>query len=411
MMTILHICDWYRPVGGAEKLMFDTLRLLEEHGHANVVVYNDLPGQMPGGRRPEYACKNLEFWEYFRPGAVSAAKAVRKDIDRIIDAHHPDLCHIHNFQNSYVTEHLIRRIPCVRSIHDPRLFCFTSWKLLPDKRICHYPLGQECMNQRCITRSMVPSNHPERNARWVIRNFEVSKKLHVLIAESRAQIEYLLDNGFMSERIAWIPNFTPIRPEAETLQFVREHFDPSRRMVLFVGRASFEKGINVLLDAVDHIQSDCRIVIITAGALLTDIQSRAARHGNRVEVIPGLSYEETRKYYARASVLVVPSVWPETFCLIGPEAYSNMKPVIGSRVGGILDWLKDGETGWFFEHGNSRDLAQKIDLALSDPKRLQEMGMAAYRRVCKYYSQDLYISRLLSAYQKGIETFRRERTA
>lgn len=408
MTTILHICDWYYPIGGAEKLLFDTLKLLEDKGHTNIVVYNDHPRQRPSGLRPEYACKGLECWEFYIPQNISLAKRAIKTLEGIIQRHSPDVCHIHNFQNSYVTEYLIERMPCVRSIHDPRLYCFTCWRLLPDKSICPYPLSEECINQGCITKGMVPRTSFELNAKWTLRNFEVHKKIPVLIAESRAQIECMLENNFCPEQIAWLPNFTPVRPEHELNQFLQKYFNPKEKIVLFVGRASYEKGAHVLIDACSHLKSKCKVVIITAGTLLEEIKAKASRYGDLVEVIHGLSYEETRKYYARSSVVIIPSVWIENFCLVGLEAFANMKPVIGSRIGGIKDWLKESETGWFFEPSNARELAEKIDQALDNPARLQEMGEAAYKRVCKYYSGETYISRLKGIYEKGIQRFRKK---
>ncbi len=406
-MIILHICDWYHPFGGAERLLFDTLKLLEDRGHSNIVVYNDHPNQKPSGLRPEYACYGLESWRYYDPKKILLAKRSIKTIERIIKKHSPDICHIHNFQNSYITEYLIGRMPCVRSIHDPRLYCFTDWKLLPDKKICSYPLGKDCIEQGCIKENVIPRNIFELNARWVIRNFEVHKKMPVLIAESRAQIECLLINGFGPEQIAWLPNFTLIPSESEVKQFMQKHFDPQEKTVLFVGRASYEKGAQVLIDACKYLKNKCSVVIIAAGPLLDEIRSQALTYAGMIKVIPGLSYDETRKYYAKSSVVVISSVWSESFCLVGLEAFANMKPVIGSKIGGIKDWLKDNETGWFFEPGNAQDLAEKIDQALADPERLQEMGKAAYRRVCKYYNSEVYLSRLMEIYQKGIRKYKK----
>jgi glycosyltransferase involved in cell wall biosynthesis len=407
MMTILHICDWYYPVGGAEKLLFDTLKLLEDKGYTNVVVYNDHPKQKPTGLRPEYGCYGLECREFYIPQNILLAKKAIKTIEDVIKKHSPDVCHIHNFQNSYVTEYLNEKMPCVRSIHDPRLYCFTGWKLLPDNSMCPYPLGVECINQGCITQGILPRNSFELNAKWVIRNFEVHKKMSVLIALSLAQIECILENGFRPEQIAWLPNFTPVRSESEVKQLLQKYFNPDEKIVLFVGRASYEKGVQVLVDACKYLKSKCKVVIIATGPFLEKIRSQASKYGDLIEVIPGLSYEEVRKYYARSSVVIVPSVWIEPFCLVGLEAFANMKPVIGSRIGGIQDWLKENETGWFFEPGNSVELAERIDQALANADRLQEMGRAAYERVRTYYSGEIYISRLLEIYQKGIQRYRK----
>ncbi len=405
MKTILHICDWYRPIGGAEKLLFDTLKLLEKANCANIIVFNDHPDQETSGQRPEHAIKGLELFSYHYPGSRLLAKRAIKELNKIIEKYSPDICHIHNFQNSFITEYLLETLPCVRSIHDPRLYCFTNWKLLPDKSTCPYPIGKNCISQGCISSGLLPKNNYDRNAPWVLRNLKVHKRMRTLILESRMQIECLLENGFSPEQIAWLPNFTPIRSEKDVKHFVSNHFKPDERIILFVGRASYEKGAHVLIDACKYIKSDCKIVIITAGTLLEELKLAASAYPDRIKIIPGLSYNETRKYYARSSVIVVPSVWLENFCLVGLEAYANMKPVIGSRIGGIKDWLKDNKTGWFFEPGNARDLAARIDHAMADPEKLKRMGQAAYNQVCKYYNEKLYLTRLLAIYAKGIDKF------
>jgi len=409
MTTILHICDWYHPIGGAEKLLFDTLELLENEGHRNVVVYNKHPKQKPSGVRAEYSCFGLELFEYFHPFYTFLARRAIVRIEEIIQKHSPDVCHIHNLQNPFVTEYLVKRLPTVRSIHDPRLYCFTQWRLLPDKSICPYPLGQDCINQGCITNSVLPRTSYELNARFVVKNLGVHQQIQLLISESRSETECLLQNGFTPEQIAWLPNCTTIASEKDSIQYEEKYFDPDQKIVLFVGRASYEKGAHVLVDACEFLKSDCKIVIITAGPLLEEIRQHAKQYGDRIEVIPGLCYEETKKYYARASVVVVPSVWLENFCLVGLEAFANRKPVIGSRIGGIQDWLKENETGWFFEAGNARDLAGKIDTAMANPTLLRSMGVAAYAGVGTYYNGKIYIFRLIEIYLKGMQRYLEEK--
>jgi glycosyltransferase involved in cell wall biosynthesis len=406
-MNILHICDWYVPIGGAEKLLFDTLDILERKGHTNIIVYNDNPNQRPTGQRPEYAVQALEFFVYFHPGAQTLAQQALAPLQEIIDKHKPDVCHIHNFQNPYVTEYLLKTLPCVRSVHDPRLYCFTNWRLLPDRSVCPYAMGPECVRQGCLSSGARPKTDFDRNAHWVLMHHQLHKSMPVLICESRAQIDCMMQNGFRQEQMAWLPNATPVNPLSEVRAFNRKHFREDERIVLFVGRASYEKGIHVLIEACRHVKSDCKVVIITAGPLLEEIRAQAAEFPERIEVIPGLPYEQTREYYARASVVVIPSVWLENFCLVGIETFASMKPVIGSRIGGIKDWLKDEETGWLFNPGDPRDLAAKIDTAFEDTERLQTMGEAAYQRVRTYYNQELYVARLQEIYGHGIERHRR----
>lgn len=406
-MIILHICDWYHPIGGAERLLFDTLSALEVMGHTNIIIYNDHPSAPQTlGLRPEYPCKGLEHWVYFHPGSATRAKLAIDTVQKVIDFHKPDVCHIHNFQNPYVSEFLIKKLPCVRSIHDPRLYCFTNWKLLPDHSICLYPIGNACIREGCLSKGIIPRNDFDRNAPYVFQHYTVHKQMPVLIAESSAQIKVLTQSGFSPEQIAWLPNFTHIEKKTEVKEFLGKYYQKTETpILLFVGRASYEKGAQVLLEACKYIQAKCKIVLITAGPMLKDLQEQAIEFGDKVEIIAGLPYDETKKWYARASCIIVPSIWLENFCLVGLEAFANMKPVIGSNIGGIPDWLRDEETGWLVQPGDVHALAARIDLALEDPDRLLELGRNAYERVSAYYNQELYLSRLSAIYSKGIDRY------
>ena len=407
MKTILHICDWYRAIGGAEKLLFDTLEGLERQGYENVVVYNDHPDQKKlTMERPAYPCVGLEFFVYYQVIHQKLARDSFRRVADVIRKHSPDVCHIHNLQNPYLTEFLIKSLPCVRSVHDPRLYCFTQWKLLPDQSICRYPLGSACIKNGCLTKGIFPKTAFDFNAAHVLHLYEIHKRMPVIIAESRAQIEVLVASGFHQDQIAWLPNFTPLWSQEDTEAFIDKHYDTQKLpVILFVGRASYEKGAQVLIEACRYIKSSCQIVLITAGPMLEQLKSQADEFDEKVKIIMGLPYDATREWYAKAEVIVVPSVWLENFCLVGLEAYANMKPVIGSQIGGIKDWLKDGETGWFFPHGDAKALALKIDDALSDPQRLRKMGLAAYERARSYYNFELYLSRLKDIYRKSILRF------
>ena len=126
-----------------------------------------------------------------------------------------------------------------------------------------------------------------------------------------------------------------------------------------------------------------------------------------IKIHGALSYDETRKFYAKADAVIIPSVWIESFCLVGLEAMANMKPVIGSKIGGIKDWLLDGKTGYHFEAGNATELAQKIDCLLTDKDSAAKMGINGYERVKQYYNKKIYINSLTNIYRKAGEKFRR----
>ena len=404
-MKILHICDWYAPLGGAEKLMFDTLNALEQEGHTNIMVINQHPNQQLTGKRLEYQVEHIEIdFSNFRLFDYKHIFKAKNQIGKIIKKHKPDICHIHNCQNPYIIKMLLKMLPCVRSIHDPRLYCFTQWRLLPDKTICPYPLGQKCLDNKCISKSKPVSFH-DKIAPWIFRNYLLHREMPSIILESRAQIECVLQNGYDKSQIEWLPNFTKIYDDNEIDNLRKKIYNPHENHVVFVGRASYEKGLDVLMDASKLIKSNCVIHLITGGPYFDHIKRRITNENLEATVkLHGvLSYEKTREFYVKSDIVVVPSVWIESFCLVGLEAMANQKAVVGSNIGGIKDWLVDGQTGYHFEPGNSVDLAKKIDTLLNNKELCRKMGINGYERVKKYYNRELYLKRLIKIYRGAIE--------
>lgn len=411
-MKILHICDWYTPIGGAEKLMFDTLSALEAQGHENIIVINKNPSQTLTGKRPEYQIDNIEInLAYFRPYDYVHIHRAKKQIKEIINRHKPDVCHIHNCQNLYIIKFLLKTIPCVRSIHDPRLYCFTQWRLLPDNKICPYPLGGKCLTTKCLSEAKTPQTFFDKISPFVFKNYLLHREMPIIILESQAQINCVLQNGYRKEQIAWLPNFTPVRGEEEVAEFNKKYYNPNENHVLFVGRASYEKGVDVILDAAALVKTPCTIHLVTGGPYMEHIKERVRKEKLRnVDVVGVLSYDETRKYYAKSDAVLIPSVWIESFCLVGLEAMANRKPVIGSRIGGIKDWLVDGVTGYHFEPGNAQELASKIDHLLNNKSLAIQMGEKGYERVKTYYNKAVYIERLTGIYQRAVKYVHEVRT-
>jgi radical SAM superfamily enzyme YgiQ (UPF0313 family)/glycosyltransferase involved in cell wall biosynthesis len=412
-MKILHVCDWYIPIGGAEKLMFDTLSALEAAGHENIMIINKHPSQTLTGKRPEYQIAHIEIdLANFRPYDYVHTHRAKNLIRKIINQYKPDVCHIHNCQNPYITKFLLKAIPCVRSIHDPRLYCFTQWRLLPDKSICPYPLGEKCMANKCLSKARSPNTYFDKIAPFVFENYILHKDMPIIILESQAQISCVLQNGYRKEQIAWLPNFTPVRAEEEVIEFNRKYYNPDENHVLFVGRASYEKGVDVILDAAPLVKTPCTIHLVTGGPYMDHINERVKKERlDNVDVVGVLSYDETRKYYAKSDIVVVPSVWIESFCLVGLEAMANRKPVIGSRTGGIKDWLVDGVTGYHFEPGNAQELASKVDYLLDNKSLAIQMGKKGYERVKTHYNKAIYVERLLGIYQRAVKYVHEVRTA
>jgi glycosyltransferase involved in cell wall biosynthesis len=84
-------------------------------------------------------------------------------------------------------------------------------------------------------------------------------------------------------------------------------------------------------------------------------------------------------YVAAADIVVHPSVLPDPFPNAVREAMILGKPVIASRDGGIVDMIRDGETGILFQPGNSEELAAAIDRLVASPEERRRLAESAQR--------------------------------
>ena len=95
---------------------------------------------------------------------------------------------------------------------------------------------------------------------------------------------------------------------------------------------------------------------------------------SRVTFLGKQSENQLAKLYERVTAVAYPSRSPETFGLVGIEAMSYGTPVIASAVGGVGEWLKDGENGIAVPAGDDDSLARAIDRLVSDPTLASSMG-------------------------------------
>lgn len=185
---------------------------------------------------------------------------------------------------------------------------------------------------------------------------------------------------------------------------VQKKFSIEEDYILFVGRTTKQKGIEVLIKAADYIIPTVKIVICTTGAdtkeYLERVEKLATKKKNIVWINQMLSEKETVEMYSGAKVFVCPSIY-EPFGITNVEAMSCEVPVVASRVGGIKEIVVDSETGFFVQPGNFKQLAKKINILLKDKMLAKRFGIKGRERVEKYFSWD-YIARKTTLLYKKI---------
>ena len=103
-----------------------------------------------------------------------------------------------------------------------------------------------------------------------------------------------------------------------------------------------------------------------------------------------------------ARAIVMPSEWYENAPLALLEAYALGKPVIGARIGGIPEHVREGETGATFASGSVEELAARLaEFAALTDAAIAALGAAARRHVVEDHSPGRYRERMLSVYREA----------
>jgi glycosyltransferase involved in cell wall biosynthesis len=140
--------------------------------------------------------------------------------------------------------------------------------------------------------------------------------------------------------------------------------------ILFVGRVTGEKQIDVLLRAAALLPAelDAKVEIVGGGDQLKNLQQLAADLGlaDRVTFTGYVTDEELREAYTRASVLAMPSI-AELQSIVTMEAMASALPVVAANAMALPHLVHDGENGYLFEPGKAEDLAAKLRQVLEAP--------------------------------------------
>jgi glycosyltransferase involved in cell wall biosynthesis len=104
--------------------------------------------------------------------------------------------------------------------------------------------------------------------------------------------------------------------------------------------------------------------------------------------------------YARTTVFVFPSLWPETMGIVGVEALSQGVPVVASDVGGVREWLVDGVTGRLVPPNDPPAVAAALAECLGNPAWLAEAARAGIQLAQQKFAPARHMESLMEIYRK-----------
>jgi glycosyltransferase involved in cell wall biosynthesis len=211
-----------------------------------------------------------------------------------------------------------------------------------------------------------------------IRSFRSAVELiDVFHIQSRWIREVLRANGVPDKKIAFVEMGVSQSPVAITASPVDDFCDARPLQLVFAGRCSDTKGIETILEALERIDSRAPITMTLLGpGWFSDYGRRLLKpfqRDKRLHPPRAVASETMLCELAQHDACLVPSVWLETGPLAVYEAMAAGLPVIGSRLGGIEERVRDNVDGLLFPPGDAKKLASIIENLLASPNTLDRL--------------------------------------
>ncbi|RNM25595.1 MULTISPECIES: glycosyltransferase family 4 protein [Dickeya] len=398
-MKVLLVNKFFYIKGGAETVYFQEIDMLKKAG----VEVIDFSMQHENNFPSDYSSYFVDKVDYHQnSGVVGAIKTAvnfihnaeaGKKLLALLRKEKPDIVHFHNIYHQ-LTPSLIkiaRQFGCktVLTAHDYKIIC-PSYTMLRDGKVCDACLTGSVFNAfkyRCQQGSASKSLLLSLEGAWqnVAKNYPA---LDAIISPSeflRSQLIRKLPNARIDVMVNGIDDSLPVTDVEDDGYF------------LFIGRLSREKGVATLARAHQQMHNQVPLKIAGSGPLYDEL---AAQFPNAEFLGYKQQGEELNQLIKRARAVVVPSEYYENCSMSVLEAMAFAKPVVGGRIGGIPEQIRNNVDGILFEPGNVQALADVLDYLALNPLKAREMGLNARQRLSEKYSLRKHTASLLALYQE-----------
>ncbi len=219
-----------------------------------------------------------------------------------------------------------------------------------------------------------------RNARKIIAVSHESK--HLLIDTFGAEFTKktrVIPGGIHLE------NF----PEEKSIKTINAKYKLNgKKIVLFSGRLTEEKGLNYLIEAAKNIKGD--IYIIGDGPKRKNLEDQILKMKLTNVYLLGFMGDdkknELKEFYYRSDVVILPTVVEEALGLSIVEGMAAKKPIIATRKGGIPILVKDGFNGLLIKAKNSKQISDACNRLIEDDQLRKKMGENARKSIEKNFT-------------------------
>lgn len=378
--------------GGSSIYMFTLKKELEKKGHLvktlssdynNKEYFNDFSFR-------GFNTKSLRrvFLYLFNFSSYNSIKKLLKDFN-------PDIVHLHYIfsQTSPSVLLPLKDIPTVMTLHDGSMVCPLN-RLNPSFEICNRSFGgYHCI--KCLGKKYFYE---------LIRNKiykKLLKNIDIFIAPSKNIEEYFNNQEFIKNKLKVIYNGINLLEYSKITK---------GNDLLYIGTLSKQKGVEYLLKAMLLIIEKfptAHLNIVGDGEEKNNLEklTKKLKLEKYVTFSGRIPNKKIGEYYKKATIVVIPSICPESFSLVGLEAMSAGRSVIGTCLGAIPEWLDEGITGYLVKAKNPKQIAEKATQLFSDRKLIEQMGKNT-RKKAEQFSIEKHANKIEKIYLKVIKKYK-----
>jgi glycosyltransferase involved in cell wall biosynthesis len=396
-MKVLCVHNYYGSAApSGENVAFDCdVDLLAQHGHEvlRFTTHSDeLRAKRVTGRvRGAFTC----IWN---PAAETRLRA-------LIGRERPDIMHVHNVFPR-LSPAILSAADCtgtatVLTLHNYRIFCAAGTAMRAGA-VCTLCGDQHsvkpALRHRCYRNSLL-ATVPIATSIALHRSLgTLSTFVDAFIALTQFQRDFFVDRGLLpAERMHVRANFMPGAPQP---------MDWRKReaRVVFVGRLSDDKGVDVALAAWKLWGADAPELVVIGDGPRRRVLERMAREQIRRNQIRFLGYRtaaDTHAMMRAARLVVVPSRAFEGFPMVIREAIAFGVPIVASDVGALADIVAHSGCGVAFTVGDPVALMQVARALWNDPQRMQRIASNAVEVYGRLYSERAAYDALMQVYAQA----------
>lgn len=193
------------------------------------------------------------------------------------------------------------------------------------------------------------------------------------------------------------------RDDPEEIELINKQYNlKEKKVVLFTGRLTKNKGVIYLIRAAEFINGT--VVIVGDGPEKKNLEEEIKKRKLTNVIIVGYINPGDQRlfhaFYERADVYVSPSIWQEPLGLTIIEAMAAHTPVVATKKGGILSIIKDKQNGFLIRARNSKEIADTVNMLLADDKLRAKTGDEGYGTVLENFTWGKIASQFEEIYKQ-----------